>query len=139
MQRQQHRQQHQSQPLFTASEVAEYEYCALVWWYEQYEPLAQEESDVLFANMVELEEEHGPQATALPEYQVMEQLLLRRGAFEEGKQQHREHADEVADLEEERIEVASTDDRIRGILLVAAVILLLAFALIVASFVFIGH
>ncbi len=139
MQRQQHRQQHQSQRLFTASEVAEYEYCALVWWYEQYEPLAQEENDVLFANMVELEEEHGPQAPALPEYQVMEQLLLKRGAFEEGKQQHQEHADEVAELEEERIEVASADNRIRGIAVVAAVILLLALVLIIASFVFMSH
>src|SRR6266568_5134177 len=139
MQRQQHRQQHQSQRHFTASEVAEYEYCALVWWYEQYEPLAQADSDELFANMVELEEEHGPQATALPEYQVMEQLLLRRGAFERGQQQHQEHADEVADLEEERIEVTSASDRMRSIAVFAAVILILALVLIVASFVFMGH
>jgi hypothetical protein len=139
MQRQQPRQPHQSQRLFTASEVAEYEYCALAWWHEQYEPLAQEDSEILFANMVELEEKHGPQATALPEYQVMEQLLLRRGAFEVGQQQHQEHADEVAELEEERIEVASASDRMRSIVLVAAIILVLALVLIVASFVFIGH
>jgi hypothetical protein len=138
MQKQQHRQQ-QAQRLFTASEVAEYEYCALVWWYEQYEPLAQEDDEVLFANMVELEEKHGPEAPALPEYQVMEQLLLKRGAFEEGQQQHQEHADEVAELEEERIEVASADSRIRGTTIVAIIILLLALVLIVASFVFIGH
>lgn len=138
MQRQQHRQQ-QRQRRFTASEVAEYEYCPLVWWYEQYEPLAQEDDEVLFANMVDLEEKHGSQAPALPEYQVMEQLLLKRGAFEEGKQQHQEHADEVAELEEERIEVASADSRIRSTVIVAAIILLLAFVLIIASFVFISH
>src|SRR6266566_8651883 len=91
------------QRYFTASEVAEFEYCPLVWWHEQFEPLAQADTEELFARMVELEHEHGPQAPALPEYQVGEQLLLRRGAFEEGKQQHLDHADEVAEVEAERI------------------------------------
>ena len=83
------------QRLFTASEVAQFEYCPLVWWHEQFEPLAQADKEELFARMVELEYEHGAQATALPEYQMIEQLLLRRGAFEEGRQQHLEHAGEV--------------------------------------------
>ena len=89
----QQRQQTQSrQRLFTASEVAQFEYCPLVWWHEQFEPLAQSANEELFARMVELEYEHGAQATALPEYQMIEQLLLRRGAFEEGHQQHLDHA-----------------------------------------------
>ncbi len=70
----QQRQQTQSrQRLFTASEVAQFEYCPLVWWHEQFEPLAQAGNEELFARMVELEYEHGAQATALPEYKMIEQ------------------------------------------------------------------
>ena len=65
------------QHLFTASEVAQFEYCPLVWWHEQFEPLAQASDEELFARMVELEYDHGAQATTLPEYQTIEQLLLR--------------------------------------------------------------
>lgn len=85
--------------IFTASEVAEFEYCPLTWWHEQFEPWAQVESEELFARLVELEHEHGAQAAALPEYRMIEQLLLRRGAFDEGRRQHQEHADEVEDSE----------------------------------------
>lgn len=115
---------------FTASEVAEFEYCPLIWWHEQFEPHAREDDEDLFAHMVELEHEHGPQAPALPEYQVIEQLLLRRGAFEEGKQQHRDHAEEVEELEEERVTAARATGRTRALALIAAVIVLLALLLI---------
>ncbi len=84
---------------FTASEVAEFEYCPLAWWHEQFEPWAQAENEELFARLVELEHEHSAQATALPEYRMIEQLLLRRGAFDEGRRQHQEHAEEVEDSE----------------------------------------
>ena len=87
--------------LFTASEVAEFEYCPLTWWYEQFEPWAHAENEELFARLVELEHEHGAQSPALPEYQMIEQLLLRREAFEEGHLQHEEHASAVEDVEEE--------------------------------------
>ena len=39
---------------FTASEVAEYEYCPLVWWHEQYEPLSKADTEELFARLVEM-------------------------------------------------------------------------------------
>lgn len=100
----QSRQQHklsQSQRIFTASEVAEYEYCPLTWWYEQYESFVTADTEELFAHAVALEHAHGPQATNLPEYQVVEQILLRRGAFEQGEQQHREHAQAVMEIAEE--------------------------------------
>ena len=80
----QSRQQHklsQSQRIFTASEVAEYEYCPLTWWYEQYESFVTADTEELFAHTVALEHAHGPQATTLPEYQMIEQLLLRRVIF----------------------------------------------------------
>lgn len=128
---QRNKQQHQSERIFTATELAEYEYCPLVWWYEQYEPLVEADDDELFARMVELEDEHGPQATALPEYQVAEQLLVRRGAFEEGTRQHQEHAEEVAEIEEERISVPSLSGHIRPLLFVALAIMLLALVLII--------
>jgi hypothetical protein len=87
--------------IFTASEVAEFEYCPLTWWHEQFEPWAHAESEELFARLVELEHEHSTQAPALPEYRMIEQLLLRLGAFEEGLRQHQEHAEAVEDMEEE--------------------------------------
>jgi hypothetical protein len=125
--------QYQSQRIFTASEVAEFEYCPLTWWHEQFEPLAQANTEEIFARLVELEEEHGPQAPGLPEYQVGEQLLLRRGAFEQGIQQHQEHADEVAEIEEERVSFVRNEDSARIIGRIALIALLLALLLIVAS------
>ena len=125
--------QYQSQRIFTASEVAEFEYCPLTWWHEQFEPLALADTEEIFARLVELEEEHGPQAPALPEYQVGEQLLLRRGAFEQGIEQHQEHANEVAEIEEERSSFVSNRDTARILGRVALIALVLALLLIVAS------
>lgn len=118
--------------LFTASEVAEFEYCPLVWWYQQYEPLAQLGTEELFARLVELEHENGTEAPTLPEYQVIEQLLLRQGAFEEGQAQHLEHAEEVEAVQEERITTGRTIGvgNARLVAIVALVILVLALALI---------
>jgi hypothetical protein len=136
----QHHQQHKTQPqghAFTASEVAEYEYCPLAWWYERFEPGAQAGTEELFARLVELEHDYGQQAPMLPEYQMIEQLLLRRGAFEEGQRQHREHADEVEELQEERENVAATPPTrsLRALTLVAIVLVVLALLLIVAAIV----
>jgi hypothetical protein len=109
--------------VFTASEVGEFEYCPLAWWHEQFEDWAHAESEELFARLVELEHEHGAQAPALPEYRLIEQLLLRQGAFEQGRQQHREHAEAVEDIEEEIKEdqrpVAWSGLRGRGLAIVA--------------------
>ncbi len=130
---QQRRQLQSKQRLFTASEVAEFEYCPLVWWHEQFEPLAQADSDELFARMVELEYEHGAQAPALPEYKMVEQLLLRRGAFDEGRQQHLDHAEDVEEIQEEVRKGVKTTGRMRAIAIIAAVMLCLAMALIIAA------
>jgi hypothetical protein len=131
----QQRQQAQSrQRLFTASEVAQFEYCPLVWWHEQFEPLAHANNEELFARMVELEYEDGAQATTLPEYQMIEQLLLRRGAFEEGRQQHLDHAGEVEEIEEEVRSGVKTSVRARIFAVLALVLLCLALALVIAAF-----
>src|SRR5438445_13821222 len=123
----QQRQQLQGkQRLFRASEVAEFEYCPLVWWYERFEPLAQADTEELFARLVELEHEHGAQAPNLPEYQVVEQLLLRQGAFDEGQRQHREHAEAVEEAEEAVRGSTPATGRTRLLALVAVALLLLA-------------
>jgi hypothetical protein len=130
----QQRQQTQTrQRLFTASEVAEFEYCPLVWWHEQFEPLAQAGNEELFARLVELEHEHGAQAPALPEYRMVEQLLLRRGAFEEGQRQHLDHAEDVEEMREEARRGVKATGRMRVITVIAVILVCLALALIVAS------
>ena len=130
---QQRRQPQSRQRLFTASEVAQFEYCPLVWWHEQFEPLAQAENEELFARMVELEYEHGAQAPALPEYKMIEQLLLRRGAFEEGRQQHLDHAEDVASIQEDVRRGVRVTRRMRIIAVLAIVLLCLALALVIAA------
>jgi hypothetical protein len=123
------------QRLFTASEIAEFEYCPLAWWYERFEPLAQSDTEDLFARLVELEHEHGPQAPALPDYQVVEQLLLRKGAFDEGQQQHREHAEAVEEVEEEVRISARKTGKMRIMAWAAIAMVLLALLFIVAAIV----
>ncbi len=118
---------------FTASEVAEFEYCPLVWWHEQFEPLSRSDTEELFARLVELEHEYGPQATALPEYDMVEKLLLRAGAFDEGRQQHADHADEVAEIEEEGRAGVSAGRSTRLLTIVIAVLVVLALLLIAAA------
>ena len=120
--------------LFTASEVAEFEYCPLAWWYEQFESMAQADTEEQFARLVELEHEHGAQAPALPEYQVVEQLLVRKGAFDEGRQQHLEHAEEVEEAQEVPAGMTTTR-RMRMVVVIIAVILIIALLLIVAALV----
>ncbi|TMC20213.1 MAG: hypothetical protein E6J34_13315 [Chloroflexi bacterium] len=138
MQRRQ-RPQYQSKRLFTAREVAEFEYCSLVWWYEQFDPLTQAPTEELFARMVELEQDHGPQAPGVPEYQVIEQLLLRRGAFDEGQLQKAGSEDELHEDEEERSTPAHIGSNTRSLLVIALVMLVLAFLLVGASYLLSGR
>ena len=128
MQRQRHSDVGKKEHLFTASEVAEFEYCPLIWWYQKNEPMAQAGTEVLFARLVELEHEHGSEAPALPEYQMIEQLLVRKGAFEEGLELHAEHAQEVEEVEEEEERLVSgrTVGNTRLIAMVALVIFVMA-------------
>src|SRR5690242_21929018 len=93
------KQQHNSQRIFTASEVAEFEYCPLAWWYEQFEPAAQEDTEEPFARLAEIEQEHDTQAPTVPEYQMIEQLLVRRRAFGPGHPQPLAHGAEIAEIE----------------------------------------
>lgn len=123
--------------IFTASEVGEYEYCPLVWWYEKYDPLVETGTEELFAHLVALEHEHGAQAPAIPEYQVIEQLLVRRGAFEADGQQRAERAEQdedAADMEAERADTPDSGRKIRRLRLFALMALIIAIVLLVLSF-----
>ena len=132
-QRQRHTGAGKKERFFTASEVAEFEYCPLAWWYQQYEPMAQADTEELFARLVELEHENGSEAPALPEYQMIEQLLVRKGAFDEGREQHFEHAQDVEEVEEERITTGRTAGNTRLVAIVALVILVVAVIFIGAA------
>ncbi len=121
--------------IFTASEVAEYEYCPLVWWYEKYDPLVETSTEELFAHLVAMEHEHGAQATAIPEYQVVEQLLVRRGAFEaDGRIERAEQDEDAAEMEAERSDLPSGHSKMRRLQLLALVTLVIAVVLLVVAF-----
>ena len=137
--------QYRGQPVFTASETGEYEYCPLAWWYARYEPHVEADTEELFAELVEMEQAHGPQAPALPEYQFIEQLLVQRGAFEEGRQQHSQHAQQVSaitnleEMAEERQEetgnaISSAQIRTIIIILAALGIVCIVIALVFAAY-----
>ncbi len=137
--------QYRGQPVFTASEIGEYEYCPLAWWYARYEPHVDIDTEELFAELVEMEQAYGPQAPALPEYQFIEQLLVQRGAFEEGRQQHSEHAQQVAaitDLEEitgERQGETGIAGQISQLRIIIIILATLAIICIVLAIVFTSH
>ena len=123
--------------IFTASEVAEYEYCPLVWWYEKYDPLIETGTEELFAHLVAMEHEYGAQAIAIPEYQVIEQLLVRRGAFEADGQQRAEYAEQdeqAAEMEAERTDLSSASNKMRKLRSFALITLAIAVVLLVVSF-----
>jgi len=85
--------------------------------------------------MVELEHEHSSQAPTLPEYRMVEQLLVRREAFDEGLQQHLEHAKGVAKIEQEHIGVPNASGTMRCLLSITLALLVVALLLIAASLV----
>lgn len=86
--------------IIAAHEIASFEYCPLVWWHEQFEPWVHAENEELFARLVELEHEQGAAATALPEYRLIEQLLVRRGAFDKEQAPSQEDEEEVEESDE---------------------------------------
>ena len=93
--------------IFSASDVAHFEYCPLAWWYEEMNELAQAEEDELLPHLEELRRAYGPGASADPEYQVLKRLLVRARRYEHGIAQHSGHpslqeaSDGPAELEEQ--------------------------------------
>ncbi|HEU5200754.1 MAG TPA: hypothetical protein VFU32_14030 [Ktedonobacterales bacterium] len=105
--------------IFSASDVAQFEYCPLAWWYEEMNELAQAEEAELLPHLEELRRAYGPAASADPEYQVLKRLLMRARRYEQGVEQHiryaspEEAADEQAEpgaqAEQEQTEAGSAD------------------------------
>lgn len=127
--------------MFTASEVAEYEYCPLVWWHEHFDSSATANDEILFAEMVAMENKYGEQAPSIPKYQMLERLLVRRGAFDEGQQQHKEHADAVEEAEEvarDQFTASERGIRLRGVFVFAIILLLLAL-LMISAWLYLNH
>ncbi|GCF11705.1 CRISPR-associated protein Cas4 [Dictyobacter arantiisoli] len=124
---------------YTAKEVAQYDYCPLVWWHEQYDVAVNASTDTLFAQLVALEHEYGTQAPNVPDYQVIEQLLVRRGAFsEEYQASHQQHDAEDyneyrADSDEDYAESVEKQPRVRLLLRLAFITLALGILLVLLS------
>ncbi len=78
--------------IFSASDLAQFEYCPLAWWYEEVSEVAQADQEELAHRLEELEDEYESTAAALPEYQVIERLIERTRLFAEGQVQHVAHA-----------------------------------------------
>jgi hypothetical protein len=74
--------------IFSASDLAQFEYCPLAWWYEEVSEIAQADHEELAARLEELEDEHESAARALPEYQVIERLIERANQFAQGRELH---------------------------------------------------
>jgi hypothetical protein len=122
--------------VFNATEVASYDYCPLVWWNEQYEPLVHTDNDELFATLVELEHEHGTQATTLPEYQVIEQILIRRGAFTtEDEPTHTGDGFAEDDADELYSEPLVTGDKLRKLQVLAVSTLTIALLFLLVAWI----
>ncbi len=131
------RRQQKEAHFFSATDVAEYEYCALAWWHDHFDAMGLATNTELIEHLDVLEEEYGSEATLLPEYQVAEQLLKRRGAFEVGHKQHEAHAAAVAEIGNEPVQFSPTATRhMRRLLVIALLILLLAVLLVIASVIF---
>lgn len=92
--------------IFSASDLAQFEYCPLAWWYEEVSELAQADQDELAERLEALEAERASSATALLEYQVVERLLERASRFALGRAQHAaDAAQRLANTDEARVVV----------------------------------
>ncbi len=78
--------------IFSASDLAQFEYCPLAWWYEEISELAQAEPEELTQRLEELEAEYPDSVSAQPEYQVIERLLERANRFAQGREAHAKDA-----------------------------------------------
>jgi CRISPR-associated exonuclease Cas4 len=129
----------QDAPLFSATDVSDYEYCSLAWWHDHFEPLALAETDDLVAHLVALEEEFENQAPLQPDYRVIEQLLKRRGAFQYEQEPHHAYSNSLAASTTSKSSLITEEARTRHtrrLFFTALLLLLLAIALIATAFLY---
>ncbi len=87
--------------VFSASDLAQFEYCPLAWWYEEVSDLAQADQEELAERLKELEDAYGASAASSPEYQVIKRLHDRAGRFAQG------HEQQAADASQRRASQAN--------------------------------
>jgi hypothetical protein len=109
--------------IFSASDLAQFEYCSLAWWYEEFSDLAQADQEELAQRLEELVAEDAATASAQPEYVVIERLLDRAIQFAAGReQQAKVAAQQIHPAEEPTISAPAP--RIFSVVVVGLVLLL---------------
>src|ERR1051326_1430364 len=109
--------------LFSASDLAQFEYCPLAWWYEEVSELAQADEDELAQRLEELEDEYPASARAQPEYQVIERLRERATRFAHGRDQHGSDAAQRQVRQTAASPISTPVPRVFGVIVVALVVL----------------
>lgn len=109
--------------IFSASDLAQFEYCPLAWWYEEISELAQAEPEELTQRLEELEAEYPTSVSAQPEYQVIERLLERANRFARGREQHAQDAAKHQVQQTSTKTISTPVPRIFGVIVAGLVVL----------------
>ncbi len=109
--------------IFSASDLAQFEYCPLAWWYEEISELAQAEPEELTQRLEELEAEYPSSVSSLPEYQVIERLLERANRFAHGREQHAQDAAQRSVQQTSARTISRPVPRIFGVIVAGLVVL----------------
>src|ERR1051326_2801958 len=110
--------------IFSASDLAQFEYCSLAWWYEEFSDLAQADQEELAQRLEELEAEDASSASAQPEYVVIERLLDRAIQFAAGREQQANDAAAQQIHPAEAPAISTPAPRIFGVVVVGLVLLI---------------
>src|SRR5579862_2038498 len=114
------------QRIFSASDLAQFEYCALAWWYEEFGDLAQADQAELAERLEELEDQYPNSASAQPEYEVIERLLERAQRLAQGRAQHRAFARRQQSNQPEQKTIITPVPRVFAALVIGMVVLTVA-------------
>ena len=113
----------EQQRIFSASDLAQFEYCPLAWWYEEFSDLAQADPDELAQRLEELVDEGPTSASAQPEYQVIERLLERAKQFAGGRERQAKDAAARQVHPTEQTTISEPTPRIFAVVVVGLVLL----------------
>jgi hypothetical protein len=109
--------------IFSASDLAQFEYCPLAWWYEEVSELAQADQEELAERLQALEAGDASSASAFPEYEVVRRLLERANQFAQGRAQHAADAARHPDQQADQRTIVAPVPRIFPVLVVGLAVL----------------
>ncbi len=109
--------------IFSASDLAQFEYCPLAWWYEEVSELAQADAAELAERLEELEAQYPASASAQPEYQVIERLLVRAQRFEQGRDLQAADAERRRQSQPEQTAITAPVPRVFAAVVVVLIVL----------------